>query len=36
MKKYKSELSDPKTYFWHDFMDKEMLAAKIRGSDFCF
>ena len=36
VEKYKKELSDPKTYFWHDFMDKETLAAKIRGSDFCF
>ena len=36
VKKYKSELSDPNTYFWHDFMDKEILAAKIRGADFCF
>lgn len=34
--KYKKELSDSSTYFWHDFMDKETLAAKIRGSDICF
>lgn len=36
VEKYKKELFDEKTYFWHDFMDKETLAAKIRGSDFCF
>lgn len=36
VEKYKNELSDPETYFWHDFMDKETLAAKIRGSDLCF
>jgi len=34
--KYKKELSDNSTYFWHDFMDKETLAWKIRGSDLCF
>jgi glycosyltransferase involved in cell wall biosynthesis len=34
--KYKKVLSDETTYFWHDFMDKETLAAKVRGSDFCF
>lgn len=34
--KYKSILSDKKTYFWHNFMDKQTLAAKIRWSDLCF
>jgi glycosyltransferase involved in cell wall biosynthesis len=34
--KYKKELSDPKTYFWHDFMDKKTLASKIRGADLVF
>ena len=34
--KYKKLLSDKRTYFWHGFMDKETLAAKIRGSDYCF
>lgn len=34
--KYKKILNDDKTYFWHDFMDKETLASKIRWSDFCF
>lgn len=33
---YKRILDDEKTYFWHDFMDKETLASKIRWSDFCF
>lgn len=36
VQKYREILSDPETYFWHDFMDKETLAAKIRGSDYCF
>ncbi|GAB0174355.1 MAG: hypothetical protein HHAS10_02340 [Candidatus Altimarinota bacterium] len=36
VERYKKELSDEQTYFWHDFMDKETLAAKIRGSDLCF
>lgn len=36
VERYKKELSDKSTYFWHDFMDKETLAAKIRGSDLCF
>ncbi|MBW7954466.1 glycosyltransferase [Candidatus Gracilibacteria bacterium] len=36
VEKYKKLLNDEKTYFWHDFMDKETLASKIRGSDFCF
>lgn len=34
--KYKKTLDDKSTYFWHDFMDKETLAAKIRWSDYCF
>ena len=34
--KYKKILSDTKTYFWHWFMDKQTLAAKIRWSDYCF
>jgi len=34
--KYKKQLSDNTTYYWHDFMDKQTLAAKIRWSDFCF
>ena len=34
--KYKKKLNDPQTYYWHDFMDKQTLAAKIRWSDFCF
>ena len=34
--KYKKDLTDSSTYFWHDFMDKETLAWKIRGADLCF
>ena len=34
--KYKKELSDSKTYFWHGFMDKPTLAAKMRGADLIF
>jgi hypothetical protein len=34
--KYKEQLNDSNTYYWHDFMDKETLASKIRWSDFCF
>ncbi len=34
--KYKKILSDKSTYYWHDFMDKETLASKIRWSDYCF
>lgn len=36
VEEYKKTLSDRTTYFWHDFMDKETLAAKIRWSDLCF
>ena len=36
VEKYKKILNDKKTYYRHDFMDKETLAAKIRWSDFCF
>jgi len=34
--KYKKELSDAGTYFWYGFMDKETLAAKMRGADLIF
>jgi len=34
--KYKKELCDQKTYFWHKYMDKRTLAAKIRGADLVF
>lgn len=36
LRKYKKILPDTATYFWHDFMSKETLASKIRGSDLCF
>jgi len=36
LNKYKKILLDKNTYFWHDFMDKETLASKIRWSDLCF
>ena len=34
--KYRKELADPKTYFWHGYMDKPTLAAKMRGADLIF
>lgn len=34
--KYKNELTDKNTYFWHEYMTKEELSAKIRGSDLIF
>lgn len=34
--KYRQELSDQKTYFWHPYMDKKTLASKLRGADLIF
>ncbi|MBU4217090.1 glycosyltransferase [Candidatus Parcubacteria bacterium] len=33
---YKRKLNDSKTYFWHGYMSKEELAAKLRGADLVF
>lgn len=33
---YRSKLTDPKTFFWHEYMDKDTLAAVIKGSDLVF
>ncbi len=34
--RYRKELSDPKTYFWHGYMGKPALAATLRGADLVF
>lgn len=34
--KYRQELSDVNTYFWHGYMNKDELASKLRGADLIF
>ncbi len=34
--RYRRELTDPKTYFWHGYMAKPVLASMLRGADLVF